>query len=362
MNRQFKIAGLVILLIFGSALLLTAAGPIPTETNLEKLGMHLYKDKNLSFYQNQSCQTCHDPKAGFADPENLLDPEVNVVSVGSDGVSVGGRNAPTSAYAGFSPVRYSVVVDGKPTEWFGGMFWDGRKDGSVLGDPLAEQAQGPPLNPVEMALKDEQAVLDVIKASSYYDLWVTEFGEIDDNLDEDQISQAYANFGRAIAAYERSNKVTKFSSNFDRRSYVLTESELNGFKLIKDKCSACHATEADYGAPKPLFTTYGYANIGVPVNPLVPRDADMGLGGVVDDPDQDGKFKIPTLRNIAMTPPYSHNGSFATLFEMISFINDRGEVIPEVSENISPLVGNMELSDEQIDDLVDFLEALTDQY
>ena len=351
MKEQFKIAGLAVLMIFGSALLLTAADPPPVGTNLERLGMHLYKDKNLSLYQNQSCQSCHHPLAGFADPKNHLDPYVNVVSVGSDGVSLGGRNAPTSAYAGYSPIRYQDANG----DWFGGMFWDGRATGETLGDPLAEQAQGPPLNPVEMALKNKSAVIKVIKAAAYYDLWIKVFGPIT-NIDD-----AYDNFGRAVAAYERSRQVTSFSSKFDKAVDQFTEAEARGMGLFESNCISCHPITAALGASSALFTTYGYANIGVPANPAVPSP-DLGLGEDVEDPDQDGKFKIPTLRNIAMTAPYTHNGGFPTLYDMVWFINDSSGFTPDVDRNIVDTVGNLGLSEENIEDLIAFLNTLTDGY
>lgn len=141
MKRMFIF--LPVLCIFAAANVF--AGP---PSDIEILGRHIYKDKDVSFNGTQSCQDCHYPWAGFADKTNLLDPYENVVSTGADGISKGGRNAPTSAYAGFSPPL--DLVNG---EWVGGLFWDGRADGSVLGDPLAEQAQGPPLNPVEMAMQ-----------------------------------------------------------------------------------------------------------------------------------------------------------------------------------------------------------------
>jgi len=107
----------------------------------------------------------------------------------------------------------------------------------------------------------------------------------------------------------------------------------------------------------------------VPANPLVVlSEPDLGLGPIVNDPGQNGKFKIPTLRNVAVTAPYSHNGSFPTLKDMVSFINDRNGFIPGVKDNIvnpeldPDLVGNLGLSDADIDDLVAFLNTLTDDY
>ncbi|WP_092210858.1 cytochrome-c peroxidase [Desulfoluna spongiiphila] len=332
-----------------------ATEALAISNNMERLGMRLFKDKNLSFNGTQSCQNCHHPFAGFADITNANHPARKVVSTGADGVSKGERNAPTAAYAGFSPSLFDDA-DGR---WVGGMFWDGRADGSVLGDPLAEQAQGPPLNPDEMAMPDKEAVIEVIKEASYVFLWYRVFGR--DSLDD--VDEAYDDFGRAIAAYERSQDVTAFSSKYDVAEETFTPSESRGQALFEANCSGCHSTSASFGSPSALFTNYRYANVGVPANPLVPLDQpDFGLGWTVSDPSQDGKFKIPTLRNIALSAPYSHNGSFSTLKKMVAFINDRSEVTPEVPRNLDQRVGSIGLEEDQIDDIVSFLHTLTDGY
>ena len=239
------------------------------------------------------------------------------------------------------------------------MFWDGRAAGWTLGDPLAEQAQGPPLNSVEMAMPSKEAVIQVIKDSDYLNLWLRVFGT--GSLDD--VDAAYDNFGIAIAAYERSTDVTKFTSKFDDPTAKFSDAELAGAELFAANCVSCHSMEKNVNAPAPLFTNYKYDNIGVPANPGIPSDGpDFGLGTVVGEEDQNGKFKIPTLRNIALTAPYSHNGMFPTLMEMLQFINDRSGFTPEVSDNLSTKVGNMELSDEDLVKIEAFLMTLTDDY
>ena len=99
----------------------------------EQMVRNVYMDKDLSLNRTQSCASCHHGSAGFVDPTNSRDPYNNMVSLGDGGISKGGRNAQTSAYAGFSPIWYQVNY-----EYCSGMFWDGRKTGEVLGDPLAE--------------------------------------------------------------------------------------------------------------------------------------------------------------------------------------------------------------------------------
>jgi cytochrome c peroxidase len=323
----------------------------------EKLGKALFEDNNFSLKATQSCRTCHNGLTGFADPTNAINPEVTVVSLGDDGVSLGGRNAPTAAYAGYSPVRFQDPVTG---EYYGGMFWDGRKDGSVLGDPLAEQAQGPPLNPVEMNMESIATVVDVIE--EYY---LNEFRKVyrEDFVHDDQI--LFDLFARAIAAYERSAEVEKFDSYFDRG--VLTSTEKSGRGLFKKHCSVCHSMD-NISGNGPLFTTFGYSNIGIPDNPLIDGDNnDLGLGGVVNDDEpslQNGKFKIPTLRNVAVTAPYGHNGYFPTLLDIVNFKNTRdvGDwPMPDVNENLTYMIGDLSLTKNQVNSIVEFLKTLTDR-
>jgi cytochrome c peroxidase len=320
-----------------------------TLTNVETLGKFIYESKLLSLDQTQSCATCHSAAVGYADD--------TAVSLGDDLVSTGGRNAPTSAYCGLSPLLHQNQAG----EWVGGMFWDGRATGYTLRDPLAEQAQGPPLNPVEMNMPDVQTIIDRLSTDQTIgNLFKQVYGA--DAFADDFV--AYDNMARAIATYERSTEVSRFTSRFD--TGALNAQETRGKKLFAQNCTTCHAM-GRRGGDHPLFTNYKYVNAGVPVNPALENKPfcayqypDLGLGPVVGDPAQNGKFKVPTLRNIAKTAPYSHNGYFATLKEMVSFMNDRSAFTPEVPENLSPAVGNLGLTTGQINDVVAFLNTLTD--
>ncbi len=343
--------GVIILLFSGTAGMVSAA----KLSQIEQLGKIMYQDKDFSLNKTQSCQTCHHHLTGFADPTNSRDPYYTVVSLGDDGVSVGGRNAPTAAYAGYSP----ILQQNETGAYFGGMFWDGRATGWTLGDPLAEQAQGPPLNPVEMNMPDKEAVVQAVRESRYTHLFYLVFGE--GSLDV--VNPAYDNIARAIAAYERSKEVQKFNSRFDQGR--LTANEINGMALFEKNCAQCHTT-ANVTGKGPLFTDYTYYNIGIPVNPLLADNPiDLGLGGFLADPAQNGKFKVPTLRNIALTAPYGHNGYFPTLKDMVSFKNSRdvdGWDVPEVTDNVNTddNMGNLGLTDPEINNIVSFLMALTD--
>ena len=343
----------VIFLLFAGTVGLVSAAKL---SHIEQLGKIMYQDKDFSYNSTQSCQTCHHHVSGFADPTNSRDPSYTVVSLGADGVSLGGRNAPTAAYAGYSPTLQQDTTG----EYVGGMFWDGRATGSTLGDPLAEQAQGPPLNPVEMNMPDEEAVVQVVRDSSYTHLFYTVFGP--DSLDD--VDSAFDNIARAIAAYERSSEVQKFSSRFDQGR--LTSQERRGMNLFQTNCANCHSTD-DVTGKGPLFTKYTYANIGIPVNPLLAENpTDLGLGGFLGDASQNGKFKVPTLRNVALTAPYGHNGYFPTLKEMVDFKNTRDVSsdweAPEVTENLytADNMGNLGLIDQEVNDIVAFLMTLTD--
>jgi len=379
-------------LVAGAVLVL--AGAAAAQLNpVERVGLMLYKDVDLSFYENQSCKTCHHPSAGFADPANRLDPANSVVSVGSDGSSVGGRNAPSAAYAGFSPVLHQD----EEGNWIGGMFWDGRATGETLGDPLAEQAQGPFLNPVEMAMPEKASVVQAVRDSSYAGLFLKAFGP--DSLDD--VDAAYDHIGRAIAAYERTSDVTRFSSPFDEfwrackaagidasaidvttdptalPQGILSAGQLKGLALFNDpakgNCAACHLTtdhvDANGTVHPPLFTDYTYDNLGIPKSThpdLIANPVDYGLGTVVGA-SEDGKFKVPTVRNAAKTAPYGHNGYFATLEEIVNFYNTRDlpEAAwdpPEVLDNVNrEELGDLGLTPAEEAHIVAFMKSLTDR-
>ncbi len=363
-------------------------------TNTELLGKRIFTDQNLSSYKNQSCQSCHHPGAGFADMSNRRDPQNQVVSTGSDGISVGGRNAPTATYGGFSPVfHWDNSIDG----YIGGMFWDGRATGQRLQDPLAEQAQGPFINPVEMALPDASAVVAIVAVSNYAELFRTVYP----NADFSNVSATYDQIAYAIASYEKSEEVSPFGSKFDQfwaecqrlninvsqinittnlnalPQNILSDSQLEGLALFNDptkgNCAACHITEdyiaSDGKALPPLLTDFTYDNLGIPKsdNPLISANPiDYGLGGRSDisDANQNGKFKVPTLRNICKTPPYGHNGYFDTLEEIIHFYNTRdvGDwPEPEVVQNVNRTeLGDLGLTPDEENAIILFMRSLTD--
>ncbi|HLP60931.1 MAG TPA: cytochrome c peroxidase [Candidatus Deferrimicrobium sp.] len=352
-------------------------------TTIERLGKHIFQDKDLSFNGTQSCESCHTPLAGFSNLSNSLHPYRYVVSLGADGVSLGGRNDLTAAYVGFSPILHQD----EEGNWIGGSFWDGRATGERLGDPIAEQALGPFLNPKEMAMPDKEAVVAGVQASSYARQFLLVFGP-DAFNDTDK---AYDNIGRALAAYERSHEVTRFKSKFDKfwehcnavgidtgditaanvkyvPKGILNRQELRGLVLFNTKggCKECHPSAKPDYAPYPLFTDFSYDNLGIPVNPkLAGNPTDYGLGPIVADPTKNGAFKVPTLRNIERTAPYGHNGYFPTLKKIVHFYNTR-DVAPwppaEIPGTVNKVeTGNIGLTSRQENDIVAFLLTLTDK-
>jgi cytochrome c peroxidase len=277
----------------------------------------------------------------------------------------------TVSYSAFVPPLHKDTVE---DIWVGGLFWDGRSN------TLEEQAMGPPLNPLEMANRDTVSIADKLKTLGYDYMFYEIYGE--DALDDPSV--AFMNMADAIATYERSSEVSPFNSKYDyflAGEANLSEQETRGMMLFvlesKGNCLACHpSTESDDGSP-PLFTDFTYDNLGVPKNPESPfytispefnpdgfDFVDLGLGTTLNDPAENGKFRVPTLRNIAITAPYMHNGVFKTLYQVIAFYNTRdiGPWPPaEVSENVnSDEMGDLKLSNQEVEDLVAFLQTLTD--
>ena len=341
-----------------------------TASPKERLGAAMAFDANLSDPVGQSCADCHDPLAGFADPDKKYP-----VSEGATKGLFGGRNAPSWAYTAWSPVMNFDETEGL---WIGGMFWDGRATGWRLGSPLAEQSQGPFLNPVEMAMASPEAVIDAIRNSSYADLFL----QVYPDTDWDDWAQAYDDMAYAIAEYESSRAVNPFNSRFD--SYIagntdaLTAQEKWGLDLFnaedKGKCALCHLSEGS----KPLFTDHTYDNLGIPANPEVwalhGSDAvDLGLGGFLSSQpmyadmaaDEIGKFKVPTLRNVAKTPPYGHNGYFDKLYDIVHFYNTRDVEdwpAPEVPDTVNTAeLGDLGLDYDEEMAIVAFMKTLTDR-
>lgn len=344
-------------------------GSVVAASSLAELGKKLYFDTNLSTPPGQACASCHLPGAGFADPDRELP-----VSRGVHPDRFGDRNTPTASYALFSPAFHFDEEEGL---YVGGQFWDGRAA------TLEEQAKGPFLNPVEMANTDAVAVVDKVRSAAY----AADFDALFGAGSLDDVEPAYERIAAAIGAFERTELFRPFSSKYDAHlagKAKLTAQELHGLKLFdaedKGNCAACHPSQAGENGQPPLFTDFTYDNLGVPANAQSPfytqparfnpkgRAAiDVGLGKTTGRAEDKGKFKVSTLRNIAATPPYMHNGIFKTLREVVDFYNTRDTRrdwgAPEVPENVNTEeLGNLGLSNDEVDAIVAFMRTLTDGY
>jgi cytochrome c peroxidase len=285
----------------------------------------------------------------------------------------------------------------------GGNFWDGRATGEKLGNPAADQAQGPFLNPREQALGSPADVVERVCAGDYSDLFLSVWGA--EICDEANVDEAYDYMALSIAAYENSLDVNAFSSKYD--AYLagmadLTREERRGLSLFKGKgkCAKCHVLGSGHGRTPALFTDFTYDNLGVPANPqnpvydYDPDFVDHGLGGFLATipayeglaPSFDGMQKVPTLRNVDRRPDaasakaFGHNGYFKSLWQIVHFYNTRdvldqcaGDVTaeqaiaencwpaPEVEANVNTSeLGNLRLSEADELAIVAFLQTLSD--
>lgn len=356
-----------------------AAIPNERRQALESLGQALFFDTSLSRNRTQSCASCHDPAHGFADP--AINAQAGAVSLGDDGHSLGDRNAPSAAYAAFAPA-FHRDSEGR---YVGGQFWDGRASS------LEDQAKGPPLNPLEMGLPDVATLRNRLLDNPFYVSRIGALFGAESLTSDDAVFEAMAS---SIAAYERSAALSPFDSRYDRYlrgEYALTEQEELGRTLFFSQqftnCNQCHQLRESPIAADETFSNYQYHNLGVPVNVAVRQAngsasdyADAGLANnpAVTDPAAQGKYKVPSLRNVAVTGPYMHNGAFADLETVVRFYNQYNSKSaasklnpetgkpwdePEVAENLSltELKHGSALDDTRIKALVAFMKTLTDR-
>jgi cytochrome c peroxidase len=377
----------------------------------QTLGSLLFSDPNLSLNRNQSCATCHGlapatnsvtqlpfSTPGFVDPLNVLNG--TPVSAGSIPGDFGALNAPSVGYVAFTPEFH---WDPDAEVFAGGLFWNGRATN------LEAQAAAPLLNPVEMAMPSQWAVVTRLQENTNYVALFQQVYGMDltaipgkdlapaTNTPPRAVPAVYAALVQAIAEFERSPVFNRFTSKFDvwlAGITSLTSNELAGYTLFNGKanCSNCHVTiqgTDSAGNPvPPLFSDFTYANVGRPRNWNIPGTPvpDQGLGGRPDiaaaapDGSQLGLQKVVSLRNVAITPPYGHNGVLKTLPELVHFYNTRDKLgrvdsnndpgfgitgwpPPEMTTNVNNAeIGNLRLSVSEEAQLVAFLETLTDNY
>jgi cytochrome c peroxidase len=462
--------------------ILTGQPPILQNTGTEAveiLGELMQYDKNISPNRNIACASCHMPYVAFSGPI----PSVNLTMIAYPGTvhfRAGKRTAQRYTYAPFFPVLQYNEEQGL---FFGGNFWDSRATGYLLRNPDAHQAQGPPVDTQEMGNPDTACIVYKLKQSVYRPLfelvWGT--GSLDIHFPGNteticatpggaavfggdttpvnlnraarlKADEAYNHWGQSLDAYEQSVQVSAFSSKFDaylKGNYTLTPTEQAGYDLFRGKanCNSCHldgrgtaltAGQSDNSmaaSVNPLFTCFGSANEGLPLNP---RNAfyyqttpdylgfignplgfgyrDLGLGTFLRSgfgswpspnitwrqfaPLNDGNMQVSSARNVAMVPPqcptteapgpyfqkeFFHNGYIKSLKQLVHFYNTRDKPgfafnvtsghcpdgtiekvdcwpMPEVPNNVDMTTGNLGLTDGEEDQVVAFLQTLTDGF
>ena len=464
---------------------LTGQPPILQGTGteaVETLGQLMNYDRNISPNRNIACASCHMPYVAFSGPI----PSVNLTMIAYPGTvhfRAGKRTAQRYTYAPFFPV---LQFNEEQALFFGGNFWDSRATGYLLRNPDANQAQGPPVDTQEMGFPDTACITFRLSQATYRPLFELVWGKgsFDINFppdtehichtpggaavfgssttpvslspeDRTKSNQVYDHWGQALDAYEQSVQVSAFSSKFDaylKSKYTLTADEKAGYDLFRGKgnCNSCHLdgrstapaptapTSEDTGVAAlvtPLFTCFGSANEGLPLNP---RNAfyyqttpdhfgfignpygfayrDLGLGTflrsgfgswpnpnaswIPQAPSVDGTMQVSSARNAAMTPPqcpsteapgpyfqkeFFHNGYIKSLKQLVHFYNTRDKPgfaypvtsghcpagttervdcwpMPEVKNNIDMTTGNLGLTDQEENQIVAFLQTLTDGF
>jgi cytochrome c peroxidase len=448
--------------------------------SVEVLGKLMNFDKNISPNQNVACSSCHMPYAGFSGPI----PSVNLTMIaypGSEHFRAGKRTAQRYTYSSyFPPLEYNATQ----AAFFGGNFWDSRATGYLVRDPAAEQAQFPPVDPLEMGNPDTACITYKLSLAAYRPLFEEVWGagsfaisfpanteEICETpngaavfggsatpvmlsaADRTKSNNVYDHWAQSLSAYEHSASVSPFTSKFDaflHGSVKLSATEMEGYNLFRGKanCNSCHldgrstapaptdpsATDTGVAADTtPVFTCFGSANLGLPKNPrdsiyyestpdslgFTPNPAgfaytDFGLGeflrsGYETAPSpnsswtkfastSDGKMQTSTARDVAMVPtqcksteapgPYFqkeffHNGYIKSLKQLVHFYNTRDVYpfdvqsgncpagttekvncwpTPEVTANLDMTVGKLGLTDTEENQIVAFLQTLTDGY
>ncbi|QDT66691.1 cytochrome-c peroxidase [Calycomorphotria hydatis] len=269
-----------------------------------ELGKQLYFDKRLSKDNSISCASCHDPKFGWADPDQF--------STGVDG-GKGGRNAPTVINSAFNKFQ----------------FWDGRA-GS-----LEEQALGPMANPVEMAETLDNLEIKLNKIKGYREQFQNVFGT---DVTREGMATAIAMFERTVLSGD-----APYDKYEEGDATAMSEAAVRGMKLFFGKavCSSCHSGSN--------FTDNGFHNIGIGMDA---KEPDQGRAVISKLEGDTGAFKTPTVREAAKTAPYMHDGSLKTLEEVVEHYNKGGIDNPYLDEEIFPLG----LTTQEKADLVTFMK------
>ncbi|MFK7892089.1 MAG: cytochrome-c peroxidase [Granulosicoccus sp.] len=356
------------------------------------MGEKIFFDTNLSALRTQSCASCHNPATGFTDPDAHQS-----TSLGGDGVSFGTRNSPSLSYVGHIPdfemamkpstgLSLRKAAQNNPgvallelplpellgllnqnivlaPQSFGGFFLDGRAA------TLEEQAKIPFFAANEMGLNSPGELVQRLRWSWYSWEFTRQFG-YDVFSDSERTLNGVA---KALAAYQRTQIFAPFTSKFDRVAKGIDQfsaSEARGQALFNGKagCFVCHTSPQ---GSEQVFSNFLYFNVGAPKNYEMlnsignPDFIDRGRALISGNPAEEGKFRTPTLRNVAKTAPYMHNGVFKTLHEVVNFYNIRDIAFtPESSAPTmtpAPVIGNLGFTPVEVDDIVAFLRTLSDE-
>ncbi len=321
------------------------------------LGQVLFNDANLSEPAGHACSSCHRDTSAFVDNQ-----EVSFGMFQQQGT----RNSSTIMYLKYNP-PFSYSND--KNTWVGGQFWDGRAN------TFQEQARGPLFNPIEMNNTPE-GLATKLRTSEHFVALGKLYGQEQVKSNEGLINAVLD----ALAQFQSSDAFAPFSAKYDyfiAGKTELTAQELTGKKIFegKGRCTDCHAGEFE---GKQLFTSFAHHNILVPKNPRLPVyyenknfiDEGTAHHPALTKPEIEkarGRFKTPTLRNVAITQPYMHNGFTYELKEAIQLhltFKDRKKWGPaEVAQNQSPLLmENVSFDEQELDAVVAFLKTLTDGY
>ena len=300
--------------------------PVPTSLSLmAQLGEKIFNDRHLSGSARMSCATCHEP-GFFHGPPNAQPVQVG----GQFETEFGVRAAPSLRYLERNPAF--TLGSGRADELRGGLMADGRAN------TLAQQARLPFFNALEMDNVDAADLARKVRASVYADLFAQVFGNSNSGSVADadttlmQIQQALQAFQLEDPRFH------PYDSKYDgylAGQVSLTAAEQRGLQVFNDpqrgNCHACHSSTSNDGKP-PLFTNFSYAALGVPRNPLIAKNADatyfdLGLCGPnrsdLNNAQYCGLFRTPGLRNVAKRPSFFHNGVMHSLLQVVQFYNTR---------------------------------------
>src|SRR5882762_4378558 len=429
---------------------------------VKTLGKLMNYDHNMSVFKNMACASCHLPYAGFGGPI----PSVNLTMIaypGSFRFRAGKRTAQRYTYSPWYPV---LQLNETQQLFFGGNSMASRGPGYLLQNPDAEQAQHPPVDTQEMGLPDTACIAFRLSQAEYRPLFEQVWGRASLDIkfphdteeicatpggaarfgtdttpvrlspeDRTRANRVFDNWGQSLDAFEKSKEVSPFTSKFDAflaGSATLTPDEMAGYNLFKGKgnCNSCHVDgrgttlfplqrdTSNTATVNPLFTCFGSANEGLPLNPrdafyyqttpdffgFIPNPYGFGYAPNPNSewiplaPKADGQFQVSTARDVALVPsqcptteapgPYFqkeffHNGYIKSLKQLVHFYNTRdlyaypvtsghcpaGKTekvdcwpTPEVPNNLDMTIGSLGLTDHEEDLIVIFLRTLTDGF